>query len=116
MPPGQLMDPAFLRRIPYKIEVAGPSPAEFQEIFRIVARPHGLEVPDEAVDFVVSELTGRLGLALASYQPGFLVGQILAACKYRGIPPAFHRDMLGSAIGNLHPKDGPGYGMVARRN
>ncbi len=38
MPPGQLMDPAFLRRIPYKIEVTGPSPAEFGDIFRAVAR------------------------------------------------------------------------------
>ena len=76
-----------------------------------------MEAPDEAVAFVVSELTERRGLALAAYQPGFIVGQVLAACKYRGVPPACHRDMLGSAIGNLHPKEAPdGYGMATRRN
>jgi hypothetical protein len=116
MPPGRLMDPAFLRRIPYKIEVAGPSPAEFRDIFRGVGRARGVEVPDEAVVFVVSELTERRGLALAAYQPGFIVGQVLAACKYRGVPPACHRDVLSFAIGNLHPKEDPnGYGMAPRK-
>ncbi len=116
MPPGQLMDPAFLRRIPYKIEVAGPSPAEFAEIFRAVARARGVSAPDEAIAFVVSELTERRGLALAAYQPGFIVGQVLAACKYRGVPPACHRDVLAFAIGNLHPEEAPdGYGMAPRK-
>jgi hypothetical protein len=116
MPPGQLMDPAFLRRIPYKIEVAGPSPAEFAESFRAVARARGVEASDEIIGFVVSELTERRGLALAAYQPGFIVGQVLAACKYRGVPPACHRDVLAFAIGNLHPKEAPdGYGMAPRK-
>jgi hypothetical protein len=114
MPPSQLMDPAFLRRIPYKIEVAGPSAPEFRDIFRIVARAHEVEVPEEAIAFVISELERR-SLALAAYQPGFIVGQVLAVSKYRGTSPAFQRDTLGFAIGNLQPKDGPGYGMAARR-
>lgn len=116
MPPGQLMDPAFLRRIPYKIEVTGPSPAEFGDIFRAVARARGVLVPDEAVAFVISELAERQGVALAAYQPGFIVGQVLAACKYRGVAPACHRDVLAFAIGNLHPKEDPnGYGMAPRK-
>jgi predicted ATPase with chaperone activity len=117
MPPGQLMDPAFLRRIPYKIEVTGPSPAEFADIFRAVARGRGVVATDEAIAFVVSELTERYGLALANYQPGFIVGQVLATTKYRGVPPACHRDILAFAIGNLHPKEDPnGYGMVPRKD
>ena len=116
MPPGQLMDPAFLRRIPYKIEVGGPSPAEFGDIFRAVAGARGMEAPDEAIAFVVSELTERHGVALAAYQPGFIVGQVLAACKYRGVAPACRRDLLAFAIGNLHPKEAPnGYGMAPRK-
>ncbi|GAA0608330.1 AAA family ATPase [Craurococcus roseus] len=116
MPPGQLMDPAFLRRIPYKIEVTGPSPAEFGQIFRAVARARGVVATDEAIAFVISELAERQGVALAAYQPGFIVGQVLAACKYRGAPPACHRDVLAFAIGNLHPKEDPdGYGMAPRK-
>ena len=73
--------------------------------------------PDEAIAFVVSELTERHGLALANYQPGFIVGQVLATCKYRGVPPVCHRDMLAFAIANLHPKEDPGgYGMAPRKN
>jgi hypothetical protein len=117
MPPGQLMDPAFLRRIPYKIEVTGPSPAEFDNIFRAVARASGVVVPDDAIAFVISELAERQGVSLAAYQPAFIVGQVLAACKYRGIPPACQRDMLAFAIGNLHPKERPGgYGMAPRKD
>ncbi|CAA9259427.1 MAG: Predicted ATPase with chaperone activity, associated with Flp pilus assembly [uncultured Acetobacteraceae bacterium] len=117
MPPGQLMDPAFLRRIPYKIEVTGPSPAEFGEIFRAVARGRGVVAPDDAIAFVVSELTERHGVALASYQPGFIVGQVLAACKYRGVAPVCEPGVLAFAIGNLHPKEDPkGYGMAARKD
>ena len=32
--PEELMDPAFLRRLPYKIEVGGPDPARYRRIFR----------------------------------------------------------------------------------
>jgi predicted ATPase with chaperone activity len=116
MPPSQLMDPAFLRRIPYKIEVAGPTAPEFREIFRLVADARGVEATEEAIDFVIAELTQGYGVALAAYQPGFIVAQVLAASKFRGIPPVLDRDLLAAAIGNLHPKDGPGYGMAPRRD
>jgi hypothetical protein len=115
MPPGQLMDPAFLRRIPYKIEVEGPCPAAYRRIFRGAATSRGIqEVPDGAIDFVVAELTERNGFPLAAYQPGFLVDQVLAACRYLGVPPRLDRDLLAAAIGNLYTRDSPGYGMAAR--
>ena len=37
--PRDLMDPAFLRRIPYKLEVTGPCPDDYRKIFRMIARP-----------------------------------------------------------------------------
>lgn len=115
MPPGQLMDPAFLRRIPYKIEVEGPCPAAYRRIFRGAATSRGIqEVPDGPIDFVVAELTERNGFPLAAYQPGFLVDQVLAACRYLGVPPRLDRDLLAAAIGNLYTRDSPGYGMAAR--
>ena len=36
--PRDLMDPAFLRRIPYKLEIAGPTPDEYRQIFRMVSK------------------------------------------------------------------------------
>jgi hypothetical protein len=114
MPPSQLMDPAFLRRIPYKIEVGAPSVEEYAEIFRAVSRARGLEASEEAIGFVIAELTERNGFPLAAYQPRFIVEQVVAACKFRGLAPRFHAEVLHAAIGNLDTKDSPGYGMAAR--
>ena len=36
--PRDLMDPAFLRRIPYKMEIGGPTPEEYRKIFKLVAQ------------------------------------------------------------------------------
>ncbi len=113
MPPSQLMDGAFLRRLPYKIEVGAPSREQYREIFRGAARRHGLEATDEVIDFVLAELTERNDFPLAAYQPEFIVRQVVASCKFRGIPPQFHTDMLTFAIGNLYTKDSPGYGVTA---
>jgi predicted ATPase with chaperone activity len=115
MPPSQLMDAAFLRRLPYKIEVGAPSREEFQAIFRSAARSHGLEATDDVINHVLAELTERNDFPLAAYQPEFIVRQVVASCKFRGIPPQFHADMLAFAIANLFTKDSPGYGVTAAR-
>ncbi len=115
MAPSQLMDPAFLRRIPYKIEVGAPSREEYADIFRAVSQARGLEATDEIIAYVIAELTERNDFPLAAYQPAFIVGQVLAACKFEEVPPRFERDMLAFAIANLFTRDSPGFGMVARR-
>ena len=44
---------------------------------------------------------GMGGTALASYQPKFVVDQVLAACKFENIPPRFRPDLIAMALGNL---------------
>ncbi len=107
--PRDLMDPAFLRRIPYKLEVGGPTPDEFRRIFRLVAKAFGLEVTDEIIDFVVHHLRVEHDFPLASYQPKFLCDQVLSACKFEGITPQFRTDLVAMALGNLFTRDTPGY-------
>ena len=58
--PSDLMDPAFLRRIPYKIETLGPSVSDFRVIFERVSRERGLELQEETLSFVVQEITEYL--------------------------------------------------------
>ena len=59
----EVVDPAFLRRIPYKMEIGGPKPEEYRKIFKLVARNFEMEPPDEinyaaGLEFVVeSRLT-----------------------------------------------------------
>ena len=99
--PGDLMDQAFLRRIPYKLEVPGPGREAFRTIFDAVCRKAQITLDDATFDFIVEELTQRRGMPLANYQPGFLVDQILAFCRFARCAPSFDPQMLDFAIGNL---------------
>jgi hypothetical protein len=98
--PKDLMDPAFLRRIPYKLKIAAPSVAEYRQIFIGLSKAAGLDASIETVDSVVAAL-GRSGMPLASYQPKFILDQVKAACKFAGIPPQLLPELLTDALGNL---------------
>jgi hypothetical protein len=113
--PSQLMDPAFLRRIPYKIEVSAPSKEDYRRIFSAVASAAGFDCGGEMADFVFAELREKNDFPLASYQPKFLVDQLRAACKFRGVPPQFGAELLERALKNLYTKDSPGYGARVTR-
>jgi hypothetical protein len=100
------MDPAFLRRIPYKLEIAGPTTDNYRRIFRSVAKSLELEPAGEDLDFIIAELRAN-GFPLASYQPKFICDQVRAAAKFEGIPPQFRRDLVSMALGNLFTKETP---------
>ncbi len=101
--PADLMDPAFLRRIPYKLEVREPSHDGYRRIFESVLAARGMTgmLTDDVFDHIINRLTVVQGLDLAAYQPRFLMDQVVAACKFRGIAPALDFELLDYAIGNL---------------
>lgn len=100
--PADLMDPAFLRRIPYKLEVGAPNPDLYRRIFSSVAIAAGLgeALSEEVLDTVIAKL-GAAGQPLAAFQPRFLVEQIVAACRFQNAPLAFHPAFVDYAISNL---------------
>ncbi len=51
--PRDLVDGAFLRRIPYKIEVPDPSEQEFRELCGIMTRVLGFEPQPECVEYLI---------------------------------------------------------------
>ena len=98
--PSDLMDPAFLRRIPYKIKLFSPTREEYHEIFSSVAKHYGLALPDDVFDFVVKRLNREFGLAY--YQPKFICEQVIEACKCYGIPPQLTAERAAEALANLY--------------
>ena len=108
--PGALMDPAFLRRIPYKIEVGGPTAEEYRLIFGALARKFGLAVDDLIVEEVIDELRVRNDFPLAGFQPKFIIDQVMAAAKFDGVAPRLTPEYVSLALRNLYTKDTPGYG------
>ncbi|OYZ16816.1 MAG: hypothetical protein B7Y35_02565 [Sphingomonadales bacterium 28-64-96] len=113
--PADLMDPAFLRRIPYKLEIGPPSAEAWRRIFKSVAAANGIEAEDGQIRAIEHDLTVTQGLDLAAYQPRFLIEQIVASSRFKAQPPALHRELVQLALANLtvgrSPGGGDGVGM-----
>jgi hypothetical protein len=99
--PEDLMDPAFLRRLPYKIEVGGPSRERYWTIFEKECERQGLSLPLELFDLIVHKITVEKELELAAYQPRFLVDQVVATCRFMRQPPHFEPRFIDYALNNL---------------
>jgi len=113
--PDDLMDPAFLRRIPYKLETAGPNRDEYFRIFQIVAASKGMEISEEHLDIVIEELQVKNSFDLAAYQPKFIIDQVIAACKFRGETPHFSEELIRDALKNLYTSDAKGVGGTSAK-
>jgi hypothetical protein len=100
--PADLMDPAFLRRIPYKIRMRGPSRADYREIFHRTAKSFSLEAPDDVIDFVIETLTRNAAYELASFQPRFLCDQAAEECRCFDLPRVITREIAATALNNLY--------------
>ena len=99
--PEDLMDPAFLRRLPYKIEVGGPSVELYKQIFEKECERQGLALSPDVFDLVLHKITVDKGLELAAYQPRFIVDQVVATCRFMGQPPHFEPRFIEYALDNL---------------
>jgi hypothetical protein len=99
--PEELMDPAFLRRLPYKIEVGAPSEEIYRRIFEKECERRGMTLPKEVYDFVLHKLRTEKKMDLASYQPRFIVDQVVATCRFMGQPPHFEPRFIEYALNNL---------------
>ena len=99
--PEDLMDPAFLRRLPYKIEIGSPPLDLYRSIFQKVCRKHSLELPDDVFQRIVAKIIVEKGLDLAAYQPGFIMDQVVATCRFMGEAPRFEARFIDYAIDNL---------------
>jgi DNA polymerase III delta prime subunit len=99
--PEDLMDPAFLRRLPYKIEVGAPSVESFRRIFETECAKAGLVLSSDALDNIVYRIEIEKGLELAAYQPRFIVDQVIATCRFMEQPPHMEPRYLDYALDNL---------------
>ena len=102
--PEDLMDTAFLRRLPYKIEVGAPSPENYRSIFDNECAKRGITLPDDTFNSIVHMIIEEKGLELAAYHPRFIIDQVVATCRFMGQPPHFEARFIEYAIDNLRVK------------
>jgi len=99
--PEDLMDPAFLRRLPYKIEIGSPSVELYKRIFTKECLAQGMTLPDEVFESIVYRIREEKQLDLAAFQPKFLLDQVVASCRFMQQAPHLNPRFLKYAIDNL---------------
>jgi hypothetical protein len=113
--PEDLMDTAFLRRLPYKIEVGAPSLENYRNIFQAECKKRGIELTDDAFNAIVYKIIEEKGLELAAYHPRFIVDQVVSTCRFMGTPPHFDPRFIEYAINNLRVKQSTAKKTTAAR-
>ena len=84
--PRDLVDDAFLRRIPYKIDVADPTEGEFRQLFEMMAPRLGFQFSEAAIDYLIDTHYRPTNRPLRCCQPRDLLLQIRNHCLYQNRP------------------------------
>jgi hypothetical protein len=115
MHPNDLMDPAFQRRISYKVETLEPPEDLYKKVFAGMAAKNGLKLPDTIYRQVLDSIRAAEA-PLAYFQPKFIVEQVLASCKFEGIAPQFTPENTEDAMSNLFIQSAKSKHMGAMRS
>lgn len=97
--PRDLVDDAFLRRIPYKINVSDPSEEEFRELFRIMSKITGFAHKEDLVTRLIEEHYRKTERPFRCCQPRDLLLLSKNRCQYLGMPMDLTWDTLDFAAG-----------------
>lgn len=113
--PYELADEAFLRRIPYKVEVADPTVEEFRDLFKNVCQSFGCAFRGQAIDYMLQKHYRPKGLSLRRCHARDLLLQIRHYCVYKGEKFELRPDHIDRAVkayftalrGDAHVADHP---------
>lgn len=94
LPPKDLVDEAFLRRLRHKIEIGDPSYEEFREIFQRVANSKGVVYSDQGLAYLLQEWYIKRGRKMRASHPRDLCDQILDIARYLNVEPAMTTDLI----------------------
>jgi len=97
LPPKDLVDEAFLRRLRHKIEIGDPSYEEYREIFKRVAQAKKVEYSDQGLAYLLQEWYIKKNRKLRASHPRDLCDQIIDISSYMSVPPTMSKDMLDRA-------------------
>lgn len=99
--PKDLCDDAFLRRIPYKINVPDPEESVFRKLFEFVAPGMGFTLDAQgraAIDHLIEKHYKKTGRPFRCCQPRDLLLQVKNRCLYLGQPLTLTPDLFDYAV------------------
>ena len=97
LPPRDLVDEAFLRRLRHKIEIGDPSFEEYREIFKRVSQAKGIPYNDQGLAYLLQEWYIKRNRKLRASHPRDLCDQLLDIARYQSTEPAMTRELLDQA-------------------
>ncbi|MGH2538131.1 MAG: ATP-binding protein [Candidatus Promineifilaceae bacterium] len=97
LPPRDLVDEAFLRRIRHKIEVTSPSFEEYREIFNRVCRARNINPNENALRYLLQEHYLKKERKLRGNHPRDLIDQVVDISSYLGVEPTLSKEILDRA-------------------
>ena len=94
LPPRDLVDEAFLRRLRHKIEITDPSFDEYREIFKRVSAGKGVAFSDEGLAYLLQEWYIKPERKLRASHPRDICDQILDIARYLSVEPTMSKDLI----------------------
>ncbi|MBN1909422.1 MAG: AAA family ATPase [Pirellulales bacterium] len=98
--PRDLVDEAFLRRIPYKIEAIDPTEEEFRRLFEVMAPKLGFEYDESVIDYLIDKHYKAIDRPLRFCQPRDLLLQVRNYCIYYNQPLTLTCEYFDKAVEN----------------
>lgn len=97
IPPRDLVDEAFLRRLRHKIEIGDPTFDEYRLIFQRVAENRKIPYNDQALAYLLEQWYIKPNRKLRASHPRDLCDQLLDIARYRGTDPAMTNELMDLA-------------------
>jgi len=97
LPPRDLVDEAFLRRLRHKVEIGDPSYEEYRMIFKRVAEAKGITYSDKGLAYLLQEWYIKRNRKLRASHPRDICDQLLDISRYLNVEPEMNRDLLDRA-------------------
>jgi predicted ATPase with chaperone activity len=104
--PRDLVDEAFLRRIPYKIEIENPSVDQFRKLFERTCEQMGIEFQAVALDHLLATHFEQAQREPRFCHPRDLIRQVATYCRFLGLKPAATVQALDIAARNYFSTTG----------
>jgi MoxR-like ATPase len=97
LPPRDLVDEAFLRRLRHKIEIGDPSYEDYREIFKRVSQQKGIPYNDQGLAYLLQEYYIKRNRRPRASHPRDICDQILDIARYQASEPVMNKEMIDRA-------------------
>ncbi len=97
LPPRDLVDEAFLRRIRHKIEVTSPSFEGYRDIFKLVCDRRKIPFDENGVKYLLQEYYIKRNMKLRANHPRDILDQLMDISEYLGVKPKLTKDLIDRA-------------------